>query len=94
MTEFDIMKICLEDDFIVSRLISAGVLNGFEMNSKKLGNETQKWPQSVIEINTLKKKQLLGLFYKSWNGISRCLYENCVKNEKGIELEYLGKFLP
>ena len=40
MTEFDIMKICVEDDFIVSRLISAGVLNGFEMNSKKLGNET------------------------------------------------------
>jgi hypothetical protein len=36
MTEFDIMKICVEDDFIVSRLISAGVLNGLEVNSKKL----------------------------------------------------------
>lgn len=39
MTEFDIMKICIEDDFIVSRLISAGVLNGFANNSKKLANE-------------------------------------------------------
>jgi hypothetical protein len=40
MTEFDIMKICVEDDFIVSRLISAGVLNGLENNSKKLASET------------------------------------------------------
>jgi hypothetical protein len=33
------MKICIEDDFIVSRLISAGVLNGFANNSKILANE-------------------------------------------------------
>lgn len=56
MTEFDIMKLCVEDDFIVSRLISAGVLNGLEINSKNMPSEAQKWSQSVIEVNTLKKK--------------------------------------
>lgn len=70
MTEFDLMKICIEDDFIVSRLISGGVLNGFANNSKNLTNETQKLSSNNIDVNILKKKQLLGLFYKSWRGIS------------------------
>ena len=39
MTEFDIMKICTEDDFIVSRLVQAGVLNGYAVNQKKQANE-------------------------------------------------------
>ena len=33
------MKICIEDDLIVSRLISGGVLNGFGINSKNEANE-------------------------------------------------------
>ena len=70
MTEFDIMKICTEDDFIVSRLMSAGVLNGFSSCQKKQANENQKWSSNINDLNILKKKQLLGLFYKSWRGIS------------------------
>ena len=70
MTEFDIMKICTEDDFIVSRLMSAGVLNGFSRSQKKQANENQKWSSNIDDLNILKKKQLLGLFYKSWRGIS------------------------
>ncbi len=70
MTEFDIMKICTEDDFIISRLMSAGVLNGFSSSQKKQANENQKWSSNINDLNILKKKQLLGLFYKSWRGIS------------------------
>ena len=70
MTEFDIMKMCTEDDFIVSRLVQAGVLNGYAVNQKKQANESQKWSSNIVDVNILKKKQLLGLFFKSWRGIS------------------------
>lgn len=54
MTEFDLMKLCVEDDNIVSRLISQGVLNQFENGQKNIENE--KWTLNNLDQNINKKK--------------------------------------
>ena len=52
--EFDLMKLCVEDDNIVSRLISQGVLNQFENGQKNIENE--KWTLNNLDQNINKKK--------------------------------------